>query len=433
MRGTSRGRFQIAHPGSYAEVEDWAPPGGIDAGINVRLYFQAHLPQAGHPQALVSTLDADTASGFAILVNEQGNVEFWIGTQDGAVDTVIFPFECPLQRWVSLDATIEGRELRAAIEALPYMAEPSVGGISATEQLSSPANLTSSSGGGNSTPLLFAASAAASQTTQAPRPTHFFNGRIEDPVLATTGPTPQPLVLYDFGDNISEDRILDLSGRKRHGRLVQAPTRGVTGHDWDGSEPDWTKVRPTKGKGGSGYGAIHFHEDDLDDAVWETDFAVALPRDLRSGVYAFECRASTTTAKRNEDEEEEAVVDMVTFIVRPSKETTAQTGAKVAFVLSTFTYLAYANERLADPTRASYIEIGPGFDPATALLTSDFHRMRRRMDLGLSCYDVHNDGSGVVFSSARRPIANMRPGYISRWLFLHGVDDISCLSSFSTP
>lgn len=53
MRGTSRGRFQIAHPGSYAEVEDWAPPRGIDAGINVRLYFQAHLPQAGHPQALV--------------------------------------------------------------------------------------------------------------------------------------------------------------------------------------------------------------------------------------------------------------------------------------------------------------------------------------------------------------------------------------------
>lgn len=399
VRGTtSRGRFQIARPGSYAVVDDWAPAEvigtGILNGINIQLYFQAHLPKAGHLQTLISTLNADVPSGFAILINERGNVELWIGTENGTVDVIPVAFECPLQRWVSLDVTIEGRKVKAALEALPYIAEPSIGGISITEQLSSPAKLY-----GDGATLLFAASLAGSPTTRTARPTHFFNGRIDSPVLKTMGPAAQVLVQYDFARNIPEDRILDVSGRERHGRLVQAPTRGVTGHEWDGSEPDWTKAK-------RGYGAIHFHEDDLDDAGWETDFAVTLPSDLRSGVYAFECCATGTNSNE--------ATDMVTFIVRPSKETTARTGAKVAFVLSTFTYLAYANERLADPTRASYIDIGPGFDPTTALLTADFYRMQRRMDLGLSCYDVHNDGSGVVFSSARRPIANMRPGYISR-------------------
>ena len=40
----------------------------------------------------------------------------------------------------------------------------------------------------------------------------------------------------------------------------------------------------------------------------------------------------------------------------------------------------------------------------------------RRNDLGLSTYDIHNDRSGVIYSTAKRPILNMRPDYIS-WNF----------------
>lgn len=40
----------------------------------------------------------------------------------------------------------------------------------------------------------------------------------------------------------------------------------------------------------------------------------------------------------------------------------------------------------------------------------------RRNDLGLSCYDIYNDRSGVIHSTAKRPILNMRPDYIS-WNF----------------
>jgi hypothetical protein len=59
---------------------------------------------------------------------------------------------------------------------------------------------------------------------------------------------------------------------------------------------------------------------------------------------------------------------------------------------------------------------GPGFDINDIARGVDFERMARRADLGLSPYDVHNDDSGVVFSSAKRPILNLRPGYIM-WAF----------------
>lgn len=41
--------------------------------------------------------------------------------------------------------------------------------------------------------------------------------------------------------------------------------------------------------------------------------------------------------------------------------------------------------------------------------------IERRQDIGLSCYHVHKDGSGVIYSTAKRPILNMRPDYIN-WL-----------------
>ena len=38
--------------------------------------------------------------------------------------------------------------------------------------------------------------------------------------------------------------------------------------------------------------------------------------------------------------------DMVLFFVRPTEKTSAKANASVALVLSTFTYLAYANEHI---------------------------------------------------------------------------------------
>ena len=45
-------------------------------------------------------------------------------------------------------------------------------------------------------------------------------------------------------------------------------------------------------------------------------------------------------------------------------------------------------------------------------MDQDYQRMVKRSDLGLPVYDVHRDGSGCTFSTTRRPILNIHPGYV---------------------
>lgn len=114
--------------------------------------------------------------------------------------------------------------------------------------------------------------------------TGFFNGRIDGLTLKTYNPNPSLLVKYDFSLDMSTHRIIDVSGHGRYGTLINAPIRAVTGDDWDGSDCDCTRAK-------FGHGAIHFHDDDMDDAGWETDFTVTIPSTARSGAYAVEVDA----------------------------------------------------------------------------------------------------------------------------------------------
>jgi hypothetical protein len=123
-------------------------------------------------------------------------------------------------------------------------------------------------------PLLFAASLAEDPRTVSAegRPCAFFNGSIARPTIATLDGT-NPVTLADWDSSLEPggDMVYDVSGRNHHGKLVNAPTRAVKSHDYDYSTVDWTKAS-------AGYGAIHFHEDDLDDAEWETDFTITVPK-----------------------------------------------------------------------------------------------------------------------------------------------------------
>jgi hypothetical protein len=203
----------------------------------------------------------------------------------------------------------------------------------------------------------------------------FFNGRLNSSSFTIAGST---VAQYDFSREISSDSILDV--------LINAPTRAVKGYNLDGSEPDWTKATYS-------YGAIHFHEDDLDDAQWSKSFSLTVPSTARSGAYAVEVKCTDGTC------------DMVTFFVRPNPSSTA----RVALILTTFTYLAYANERMFDQTRSSAMATPDGVSIGGE--NEYYKNLDRRPDLGLSAYDVHKDGSPCAFSSARRPILNLRLGY----------------------
>ena len=75
------------------------------------------------------------------------------------------------------------------------------------------------------------------------------------------------------------DEAVDIGPNKLNGLIINLPTRALKGSAWDGSHFDWTK-KPEH------YGAIHFHDDDLYDCCWETDFSFTVPKNFHSGVYA---------------------------------------------------------------------------------------------------------------------------------------------------
>lgn len=356
--------------------------------------MQPWLLDCPHPQTLISTLDEAEHTGFSIVLNSQGSIDVCIGSDNG-VDVVATGLRPQKKIWAKLKLAIQGRSLKISLTQKAFKVEPIPTSTAYHTELSSEALIFRSG------PLFIAASPSDGggqpQSGFRQRASNIYNGRIADLTFKTCETNPSVLARYDFSLQMSSDSIVDISGHGHNGVLINAPTRAVKSHDWDGSECDWVKAK-------SGYGAIHFHDDDLDDAGWETDFTITIPSDARSGAYAVEVEATNGRDK-----------DWVTFFVRPTSWI-SDISKKVCLVFSTFTYLAYANERLYDTTRPNSADLGPGFDINKTLKSSEFYKMRRRIDLGLSTYDRHNDGSGVVFSSSKRPILNVRPGYIM-WAF----------------
>jgi N,N-dimethylformamidase len=221
-------------------------------------------------------------------------------------------------------------------------------------------------------PLLFAAEPIAPGRTA-----RYFDGKLEAPTLQSGAIAAR----WDFSAGIGTRRIEDLSPHGFHGQTVNAPKRAVTGSRWDGSVHDW-KQDP------SHYAAIHFHSDDLYDAGWSESLSFRLPADLRSGFYAVKLQASGPPFH-------------VGFIVTPPP---GGSGARIAVLASTMTYLAYANYRRRMTPGPFELTMGalPTVD-ATDLLLAE------HPELGASTYDVHPDGSGVCHASARRPLFNFRP------------------------
>lgn len=201
--------------------------------------------------------------------------------------------------------------------------------------------------------------------------------------LASSGAHPAIadglIAWWDFTSGIDGLGIQGGTDHSATGTLVNAPTRAVTAHNWDGSCYEWRHAPQL-------YGAVHFHEDDVDDAGWSPTLTVHLDEELPSGIYALRLRAGNTE-------------DHVPIFVGPNPSRHND----VAIVIPTASYLAYANEH--NETQES-AEALVGHTPT--LHAMDFLLMEHR-EFGLSMYDQHCDGSGVSLSSRRRPIVGLRP------------------------
>ena len=150
------------------------------------------------------------------------------------------------------------------------------------------------------------------------------------------------------------------------------PTFAVASARWDGSVLD-ARLAPEQ------YDAVHFHDTDMVGLDWPVSFETEVPAGAQSGVYAFEVAAGD-------------VVERIPFFVAPQEP-----AAKIAFVVPTSTYLAYADEYLP-PHLYEWVGTDRG------------HEFARDNELR-SLYDYHSDGTGVSLISTRKPKATLRDDY----------------------
>ncbi len=222
-----------------------------------------------------------------------------------------------------------------------------------------------------------------------PAPRLHFTGKLEAPAIhAGCCATPdelsaQPLLAaWDFSIGIDTQTITDTGPQACHGRLVNTPTRAVVGAFWTGREMCWRHAP-------ADYAAIHFHDDDLDDCQWEQSFTWTIPSDLPSGAYALHLTCA-------------AGEDWLPLYILPPR-----TGpfAPVAVLASTFTYQAYANHARGNAD--------PAYRTRVAAWGAYPHNPDDFPLYGRSTYNRHGDNSGIAFSSRRRPILTMRPGFLT--------------------
>ena len=392
LGGPFKGRYQAIHAGSYGRVEDHPAFQNLTS-LGLLAAVWPTLPGQG-VQTILSRWDPASGAGFRLFLDDKGALAFELRSIDG--EGALLSTGKPLlaERWYMITGGFDAVTGALSVSQRPLQAYPRVDDHGDASQ-SINSGLTQS---GVSAPVMLAAEPA----TQCPAHRHF-NGRIDSPSLWSRplaqeemdaaidapgeGSAPARLVAaWDFSREISSDRIVDVSPNALHGRLVNLPTRGVAGRKWTGEEHNWTK-RPEH------YGAIHFHDDDIYDCGWEVDVSLTVPEDLRSGVYALRLHG-------------EGDEHYVPFAVRAPR---SKPKSPVAFLLPTASYMAYANNRLGLDVPETEIVIGR----LIQLNESDLFQ-QAHPELGLCFYDLHNDGSGVYYSSRLRPIVDMQPKFIGQ-------------------
>ncbi|HET6619474.1 MAG TPA: N,N-dimethylformamidase beta subunit family domain-containing protein [Dongiaceae bacterium] len=393
-------RHQPIPCGSYIEIDDrqsFALP-----SFSVRCFIWPTWLDKGSEQCILGNWDAASRTGYALHLDSAGRLALRIGDQP----PLVLPHDLLARHWYMVAAAFDATTGRAILATRRLMAYGRSGQRNLAEGQLAPSAV--------SNRFLIAA------WNQGKKAAAHFNGKIDSPavfgealkaeaLLAFPGtrdePPPERAVAdWDFSQDTGGTWIIDSSRYRRNGHTVNLPTRAMTGWNWDGAEMNW-KRKPEQ------YGAIHFHDDDLYDCAWATDFSLRLPKDLKSGIYCIHLVQGD-------------LEEFTPLFVRPPK---GKPTAPLAFLVPTASYLAYANQQM--DTSWHFDELSSA--RFTSITRTD-QFLEETYSLGLSTYDLHGDGSGVCHSSRLRPILNMRPKgelwqfnadtHITDWLAAKGFD-----------
>ncbi|MDA1189165.1 MAG: N,N-dimethylformamidase [Chloroflexi bacterium] len=370
-----KGRVQEIRGGSYVQVPA-NPLLDFAQGFTIQMWIRPTTPKKGE-QGIV------TSGSTRLVVDKDGQVALKLGGKV-AVRSGLALGE---HEWYFVAASWDAKSGAAKVYLYPdRWLEPHTGSTVEKKIIPKPSFE-------NGKPLLVAAALEKGEVTA------HYNGKIENPRLfnralsdseveslhsgaSLTAFADSLVAAWDFAIGSSTQRATDTSSNMLHGTVMNMPLRASTGHNWTGDEYKFDRA-PEQ------YGAIHFHDDDIDDARWDADFEWAVPKGTRSGFYA----AYITSGKEH---------DFIPFFVRPK---VGEASAPIAYLAPTNTYLAYGNEHIPGITTE--------WLPNAKL---DLHQEERKYVIanGLnSMYDHHRDGSGVAYATRKVPIPNIRPDYVS--------------------
>jgi N,N-dimethylformamidase len=388
VSGEHPGREQPINIGSAGIAAHSASLEPTD-GVAFAAWLLPTLPARGREQGIAAKWSPEREIGFALLLDADGRLVFRVG--DGETAEIATDAPVTAGRWLHVAATHDAKSGETRL----LWRERDRGWLSG--------------GGGRKTGAGKRAANEAVFTLGALSRddkgwiSGHFNGKVDRPGLwgrALTDaeierlandddPTSIPggIAIWDPSKEMRARVLRDETGNGNDLTLKQLPARAVTGANWTGDHTSYLEDR-------TGYGAIAFHEDDLEDCEWEADFAFDVPADLPSGLYA--ARLSTGGEPEH-----------IPFYVRPAA------GAKQASILylaPTNTYLAYGNERLYHGTGVDETML-PRMTSHKIELTAREDFMDAHPELGSSAYDRHPDEGGIMYSSRLRPILTMRPEF----------------------
>ncbi|MEG6508857.1 N,N-dimethylformamidase beta subunit family domain-containing protein [Methyloligella sp. 2.7D] len=396
---------QFTQVGSFLEVEDPAKTLALDGSITLHAFIWPRTPEIGHRQCILGRWDNRRNFGYCLGINRTGRLEFWVGRGD-EIDYV--EAEVPLQEqvWYFVAATFDTKTGKATLyqEGVPNRYNSRLGRVTPIDYRSHVSevfrfrqkNL-------DETPFLMAGSRDWHEL-RGDFVSQLYCGKIDrcgvydralgraelDGLRQGGEPPAEGLVAYwdttvGYTDRGIGDEVVDTGPNRLNAYGYNRPVRAMTGWNWT-ARNDCFRLAPEQ------YGGIEFHDDAVIDSNWKVTAKFKLPEKIRSGAYAMRLRSGDGTGLAEE---------YVVFFVRPKKPT-----GRIAFLFSTATYLAYANERFA--LDGSIVQPMGGQPPT---ITEPDIEMYKNPEFGLGAYDHHADGAGVCYTGYHRPLLNMRPKY----------------------
>lgn len=396
---------QFTQLGSFLQVADPDNRLSLDGALSLFCFIWPTLPKKGMRQAILGRWDTGTNEGYCLGINPQGHLEFWVG--DGKeVDYVTA--ELPLQQkvWYCVGVSFDPKTGTATLyqegvlnrynsllsKVTPFTYAAHMQTTFRFRQKNRP-----------DIPFLMAG-ARDNHVLRGNFVNDMYYGKVDRPgvcnrplaraeldAIRTGGKPPADAVVayWDttagYSDRGISQTVIDTGPHKLNAKGINHPVRAMTGYNWLGKN-DCFRLSPEE------FGGIEFHPEAVTDCRWDVTKAMAIPSDLKSGVYAIRLRIGEGRGLGEEH---------IVFFVRPAKPS-----AKLCFLVPTASYLAYGNEKLSFD--AQIIQPMTGQPPVITDIDIETYETR---EFGLSTYDSYEDGAGVCFTSHKRPIVNMRPKY----------------------